>query len=219
MIADAQCAKCNVLRCRSLNKELKLPDFCPTKNCPDIIEDSVCRHKDDADTHAINLAWVKLMNRVNQNRYVWTQLDEVMEYARIRGVKRLGIATCYALLPECRMLTNVLERNDFEAVSVCCLSGEVRPEDVDVVREGIFCNPLMQAEVLNRAGTQLNIMLGLCMGHDILFTKNSKADVTTLVVKDRALGHNPVAALYMSAGNYGDRFIKDPPKKGTPDKQ
>jgi uncharacterized metal-binding protein len=190
MINDPKCAECGVLRCRNLNQELKLPDFCPTKNNPDIIEDTISRHKNDPDTRAINLAWVELMNRVHQNRYAWTRLDEVMEYARIRGVKKLGIATCIALLPECRMLASVLEE----------------------VREGVFCNPLMQAEVLNRAGTQLNIILGLCIGHDILFTKNSKADVTTLVVKDRALGHNPVAALYMSAGYYRDRFIKKAPK-------
>jgi uncharacterized metal-binding protein len=212
MINDPKCAECGVLRCRNLNQELKLPDFCPTKNNPDIIEDTVSRHKNDPDTRAINLAWVELMNRVHQNRYAWTRLDEVMEYARIRGVKKLGIATCIALLPECWMLASVLEENGFEVASVSCLSGEVRPEDVDVVREGVFCNPLMQAEVLNRAGTQLNIILGLCIGHDILFTKNSKADVTTLVVKDRALGHNPVAALYMSAGYYRDRFIKKAPK-------
>ena len=212
MTADPQCSKCGVLRCRSLNPNLKLPDFCPTKNNPDIIADTVSRHKNDPEVRAINQAWVELMNRVYQNRYVWTRLEEVMEYARIRGVKKIGIATCYALLPECRMLTSVLEENGFNVASVSCLSGEVKPEDVDVVREGVFCNPLMQAEVLARAGTQPNIILGLCIGHDILFTKNSKADVTTLVVKDRATGHKPAAALYLSAGFYRDRFIKKDPR-------
>ena len=38
--------------------------------------------------------------------------------------------------------------------------------------------------------------LGLCVGHDMLFNKHSKAPVTTLVVKDRVTGHNPVAVLY-----------------------
>ena len=32
------------------------------------------------------------------------------------------------------------------------------------------------------------------MGHDILFTKHSKAPVTTLAVKDRVLTHNPLGA-------------------------
>lgn len=213
MVLDPQCDKCGVRRCGNLKKELTLPDFCPTKNNPDIIQDTISRQKNDSETQAINMAWVELVNRITQNPYAWTRLDEVMEYARLRGVKKMGIATCYVMLPECRMLTKVLEGNGFETVSVSCLTGEVKPEEVNVTREtGVFCNPLMQAEVLNRAGTQLNIILGLCIGHDILFTKNSKADVTTLVVKDRALGHNPVAALYMSAGYYRRRFIKKAPK-------
>jgi uncharacterized metal-binding protein len=34
------------------------------------------------------------------------------------------------------------------------------------------------------------------VGHDILFSKYSDAPVTTLVVKDRVTGHNPVSVLY-----------------------
>lgn len=39
-------------------------------------------------------------------------------------------------------------------------------------------------------------------GHDSLFLKHSEAPCTVLVVKDRVLGHNPVAALYTSTGYY-----------------
>ena len=42
----------------------------------------------------------------------------------------------------------------------------------------------------------MNIVLGLCVGHDMLFTKNSNAYVTTLSVKDRMTGNNPIAPLY-----------------------
>lgn len=49
--------------------------------------------------------------------------------------------------------------------------------------------------LLNKGKTQMNILLGLCVGHDMLFTKYSEAPVTTLVAKDRVLAHNPVAAL------------------------
>ena len=38
---------------------------------------------------------------------------------------------------------------------------------------------------LNKEETDLNILVGLCVGHDSLFYKYSKAPVTTLVVKDR----------------------------------
>jgi uncharacterized metal-binding protein len=58
------------------------------------------------------------------------------------------------------------------------------------------CNPIVQALLLNTVKTDLNVIVGLCIGHDILFTKYSKAPVTTLIVKDRYTGHNPLAALY-----------------------
>ena len=65
-----------------------------------------------------------------------------------------------------------------------------------------MCNPIMQAEVLNETGTDLNVVMGLCVGHDSLFYKYSDALCTTLVTKDRVLGHNPVAALYQADGYY-----------------
>lgn len=58
------------------------------------------------------------------------------------------------------------------------------------------CNPIAQAEILNREQTELNYIVGLCMGHDILFTRYSEAPVSTLIVKDRMTGNNPAAALY-----------------------
>ena len=65
-----------------------------------------------------------------------------------------------------------------------------------------MCNPIMQAEVLNAAETDLNVVMGLCVGHDSLFYKHSHAPATTLVVKDRVLIHNPVMALYTADGYY-----------------
>ncbi len=131
-----------------------------------------------------------------------------MEYAKLRGMTRLGIATCYALLPESRLLSDILENNGFDVVSVSCLCGEVNPQDMGMPGN-IFCNPIMQAEVLNREKTELNLMVGLCVGHDILFLRHCNAETTPLVVKDRALGHNPVAALYLSQNPfYKDRFIR-----------
>jgi len=55
-----------------------------------------------------------------------------------------------------------------------------------------MCDPIGQAIILNSCETDLNIICGLCMGHDILFSKYSKAPVTTFIVKDRVLAHNPV---------------------------
>ena len=73
------------------------------------------------------------------------------------------------------------------------------------VRKGLFepiCNPIAQARLLNNAKTDLNLVVGLCIGHDILFLKNAQAPSTVLIVKDRVLGHNPAAAIYLSHSYY-----------------
>jgi uncharacterized metal-binding protein len=59
-----------------------------------------------------------------------------------------------------------------------------------------MCNPALQALILNDAETDFNILLGLCVGHDSIFLKEAEAPCTVLAVKDRVLGHNPLAAVY-----------------------
>ena len=65
-----------------------------------------------------------------------------------------------------------------------------------------MCNPIYQAKILNKAKTEFNILLGLCVGHDSLFFKYAKAPTTVLAVKDRVTGHNPLAAIYLSHSYY-----------------
>ena len=55
--------------------------------------------------------------------------------------------------------------------------------------------------------TQLNILLGLCVGHDSLFIKYSEAPVTVFAVKDRVLGHNPIAAIYTANSYYNKKLF------------
>lgn len=40
------------------------------------------------------------------------------------------------------------------------------------------------------------IGIGLCVGHDALFARACNGPVTTLVVKDRVLAHNPISVAY-----------------------
>jgi len=55
---------------------------------------------------------------------------------------------------------------------------------------------LAPVNLLNEKETDLNIVIGLCLGHDVLFAQYSKSPVITLVVKDRVLAHNPLGAIY-----------------------
>ena len=68
-----------------------------------------------------------------------------------------------------------------------------------------MCNNIAQAKILNRVKTDLNVLMGLCLGHDALFLKHSKAPVTVLAVKDRVLAHNPLGAIY--ADHYYERKL------------
>lgn len=204
-----QCVDCVVRRCGQTVKDAELPPGCPTLKYPGLLQESVERFKEPGNA-AVMRGWLKLMGRINdperpRERWSWTRVDEIIEYAKIRGMKRLGIATCYMLLYESKLLVEILEKNGMEVVSVTCLCGETNPHDLGLPGE-IICNPILQAEVLERERTELNIMMGLCVGHDILFLRHSKTETTPLVVKDRAMGHNPIAALHLSRSFYRDRF-------------
>lgn len=204
-----QCTKCPVLRCGTTEKKQKVPLSCPTERYPDLVRETTEKYR-LPENEAVIRGWFGLMNKVldpkkANEKYTWTRVHEIIEYAHIRGMKRLGIATCYAMMPEAKLLSDILEKSGFDVVSLSCLCGEVNPRDLGIPGD-VFCNPILQAEILNREKTELNIMVGLCVGHDILFLRNCKAETTPLIVKDRALGHNPVAALYQSRGFFQDRF-------------
>ena len=97
---------------------------------------------------------------------------------------------------------------------------EIGLADREKVKPGGFepmCNPVAQAELLNSHGSEFNIVLGLCLGHDSLFFKYSKALSTVLIAKDRVLGHNPIAAL-QTADTYYSR-IWGPQKPAAPAKK
>jgi len=49
---------------------------------------------------------------------------------------------------------------------------------------------------LNRVGVDLNVMVGMSMGADCIFSRFSDAPVTALFVKDRSLANNPIGAIY-----------------------
>jgi len=136
----------------------------------------------------------------------WTRVEEICAFAKKMGFTKLGIATCISMVDLARTLSGILESHGFEVASVACKNGGVPKEQLGLreeekIRPGTYesmCNPLAQAELLNDAGCELNIVLGLCVGHDSLFFRHSKGLATTLVAKDRVLAHNPVGALQLA---------------------
>ena len=144
-----------------------------------------------------------------------TRIEELALFDEKMNMRKLGIAFCVGLSQEARTISDILEKKGFEVHSVCCKVCGIDKRELGVTRMGegeereAVCNPIGQALCLERCGTDLNIIVGLCMGHDILFTKRSHAPVTTLIVKDRVLSHNPAGAIY--TGYYKEnRFGLEP---------
>ena len=129
------------------------------------------------------------------------RIREIMLLARELGLRRLGLAFCVGLADEAAIVDEIFSR-EFEVVSVCCKAcgiakrslglEQIRPERAHETS----CNPAGQALLLNGANTELNVICGLCVGHDAIFSMISRAPVTTLIVKDRVLAHNPAGAIY-----------------------
>lgn len=144
------------------------------------------------------------------------RVEEVIQFARKMGYRKLGVAFCVGLREEGRTFTTILENRGFDVVSVCCKVGGIPKEQIGIMKEQkiggpdvyeSMCNPITQAKILNEAGVEFNILVGLCVGHDSLFFKYAEAPTTVLVAKDRVFGHNPAAGLYLS-GSYYRRLLR-----------
>jgi len=217
-----QCATCSVKDRACTTPDGQGPKFCPTKNKKDVVtranqeyEKSNVREFARMATIQEGECYVHRDRKPFLSHPVKPRVQEICEFAHKMGFKRLGIAFCEGLFREARALTEILEAQGFEVVSVVCKVGTtpkgnlgIREKEKILIGEfEAMCSPIAQAMVLNDAGTDFNIVVGLCVGHDSLFFKYSEAPVTVLVAKDRVLGHNPAAALYTSRSYYA-RLLK-----------
>lgn len=131
-----------------------------------------------------------------------TRLEETAEFAKAMGFKKLGMAYCVGLNAEARYIARFFEKQGFEFYSVCCKNCSISKKELGLkqvkpdLEHEAMCNPKYQAKFLNDKGVELFISCGLCVGHDSIFNMNCKGPVTTLVVKDRVLAHNPLGAIY-----------------------
>jgi uncharacterized metal-binding protein len=202
------CAECRRVACGSGDAEA-YPRDCPSRETGRA--ELLALYRDGEDRAlARNAALVEAHGYCRL-----TRIEEIMDFARRCHYSRLGIACCVGLLREAVVVSRILRANGFTVDSVACKNAALPKEELDLAEEdkvtpGEFeamCNPIGQARALARAGTELNLLLGLCVGHDSLFMKHSVAPVTVLAVKDRVLGHNPLAAIYLADGYYHDRLF------------
>jgi uncharacterized metal-binding protein len=201
------CAICRVAACTAAPGAKPSPRFCPVPAEAELLSEVRTRYQDDDQLRrmAVESARTEAAGYCQS-----TRVEEIMDFARRMGWHHLGIAHCAGLMEEARAAREIFLAGGFDVSTVCCKVGSIPKEDVGIadaekVRPGEFeplCSPVGQAALLAEAGTELNVVIGLCVGHDSMFFMHSKAPATVLVAKDRVLGHNPVAALYTSHTYY-----------------
>lgn len=204
------------------------PANCPLKILPEVIKKATetCFSPEFRDfavkaSKQEGSGYMRLPHAPHSTSPIKSRVEEVMEFAKRMGYRRLGIAYCAGVQFEAGLLVPILENRGFEVISVSCKCGSVPKEELGIedwekVSPGHFeamCHPLAQAEILNSYRTDLNVMLCLCVGHDSLFLKHSEAPCTVLAAKDRVYGHAPLMGLYQSK-SYHRRVMA---KESVPD--
>lgn len=196
------CYKCDCSQHCSIgipNKELI---NCPIRSSPDIQRKAIKMYQTDKIIKKANIVSTIVKEQMSMPR-----LQDTLEFARGMGYKKIGIASCASLQKETKITAEKFTQNGFEVSSVCCQTGGDKKTNVDTpedfalpFKKGyrmdyVTCNPVAQALLLNNVKTDLNLIIGLCIGHDITFTRLSDAPVSTLIAKDRIIHHNPAATL------------------------
>jgi uncharacterized metal-binding protein len=173
-----------------------MPKTCPTRTRSEVARDA--EPYADAEQHGTMRAADDAPftgDGVKRNR-----VEELAFYAKARGMKRVGIAFCVSLARDAQALGRFLREEGLEAELVCCRVGAIDREQIGLPkahpeRFSAICNPVAQARLLNERAVDIVAQVGLCLGHDMILQAECDAPVTTLVVKDRALDHHPIAAL------------------------
>ncbi len=189
----------------------KVPPYCPTQNRQELFEQCLKEYEKPGILEFAKQASIQEGEGYGQKELGYShvkpikpRIQEIIEFAQKMKYKRLGFVFCVGLRKEARVVEKLFSSNGFEVVSVGCKVGRVPKEEIGVrddqkISIGHFeamCNPVLQAFVLNEEKCEFNVLMGLCVGHDSLVFKYAEAPCTVLAVKDRLLGHNPLAAIY-----------------------
>ena len=164
-----KCAYCKALSCVVGEKGSK---GCPMETNRDVLEEARKLYESPLEKKlAANAGIVEATGYMQ-----WPRLKDTIEFAKLMGYKKLGIAFCIGLQKEASILSRILEKYGFKVSSVICKTGSIPKTEVGVPEEYqltsktgyvigyVTCNPIGQAMLLNREETDMNIIVGLCVG-------------------------------------------------------
>ena len=177
------CTKCNDKRCLKQQSSCNRESF--TKS--EVID----QYQELANSEIIQVA-AQLVD--NGRAGTLSRVEEIVEFANLMNYKKLGLAYCYGMEQHAKAMETILTDKGFKVSAVSCSVGGLNQSEVNSASciHKVSCNPLGQAKQLNAENVDLTLVIGICLGHDILLNRNLKMDFTTLVVKDRKNNHAPL---------------------------
>ena len=219
------CAVCSVAVsdrvCRQ--EKGKAPGNCPSTRSLDIVREALEILKDPNVMEFARQASIQEGEAYGDRdkgyanlRPIKPRIQETVEFAKKMKFERICLVFCVGMRKEAEIVNEIFTVNGFETISVMCKAGAISKEEIGLLREQqidptsfeAMCNPILQALTSNYHESELNVLFGLCVGHDALFLKYANAYSTVLASKDRLLAHNPLSAIYQYDGYY--RYLKNP---------
>lgn len=218
-----RCASCPFRRQDRLciRPDGRHPDTCPTASHPGLTQKSLELFADEeirpfARAAAVTERHSYHIREDGSRKPVTTRIEEIVDFCRQMKYLKLGLVFCIGLLREAGIVARIFEARGLDVVSAVCKAGACPKSGLDLAPDELLCpenpetmcNPILQAMLMNESKVDLNVLLGLCVGHDSLAIRYLKAPVTVLAVKDRMLGHNPLGALNCAESYY--RYLEKP---------
>lgn len=201
------CSVCQKMGCKQGRQDL-MPKQCPSFQ--PLVNDVAKNYQDEETWHFMQVA-----SQVEKQGYTnMVRIEKMLAFIQQMGYRKVGFAFCCGLKKEMEELHRIFSGRGFELHSINCKCGglskdnlgarELYWNDPTAQEPGCetMCNPIGQAHYLAQCGTEFNIVVGLCVGHDSLFFQHSQAPVSVLAAKDWITGHQPLAPVYLLDGYY-----------------
>ncbi len=201
----------------------KAPSNCPSTRSPEVIKETLEILKEPEVMEFVRQASIQEgeayggRDKGYANIHpIKPRIQETVEFAQKMKFQRICLVFCIGMRKEAEIIHKIFTDNGFETISVMCKAGAMSKEEIGLLREQqidpstfeAMCNPILQALTANYHNSDLNVLFGVCVGHDALFLKYAEGYSTVLACKDRLLGHNPLAAIYQYDSYY--RYLKNP---------
>ena len=187
----------------------KAPEQCPGIIHSEVLEKAknICA-TEGTDARKLWQAFGRLIGTGGAQK---SRVEHIVDFSRSLGVKRLGIGSCLRYIKDARFLQRLFQEEGFQCTIIFCKVGGWQTKDIDVNKKTnwIICNPIGQALILNKLGCEVEITLGLCMGHEMIFNKYAEGYVTNLYVKEKISHERPRdTVVRMMKGEYRCDFHK-----------